>query len=75
MKIQAGAFKVHCLRLLSAVHDSHKEILITKRGKPMAKLVPVQEESKKPLFGFMKDSVIIKGDIVSPVGEKWFADE
>ena len=75
MKVQAGAFKVHCLRLLQEVHDSRKELLITKRGKPMAKLVPVSDGSHKPLFGFMKDSVIVKGDIVAPTGEKWSADE
>ncbi len=75
MNIQAGAFKAHCLRLLQEVHDSHKEVLITKRGKPMAKLVPVAEFLRKPLFGFMKDSVILKGDIVAPTGEKWSADE
>ncbi len=75
MKIQAGAFKAHCLRLLQEVHDSGREVLITKRGKPMAKLVPVGDETRRPLFGFMKDSVILKGDIVASSGEKWSADE
>lgn len=42
--IPAGAFKQGCLRILDEVAETHREVVITKRGKPVAKLVPVQPE-------------------------------
>ncbi len=74
MTISAGKFKAICLQLMDEVNENHEEIVITKHGKPVAKLVPVQE-GKKSLFGFLKNSVVIKGDIVGPTGIQWNADE
>jgi prevent-host-death family protein len=74
--ISAAQFKMHCLRLMDEVQKYRGEIIVTKHGKPVAKLVPVTEKQReRPLFGYMKGSVIIKGDIVGPTGEKWEADE
>lgn len=42
--IPAGAFKQGCLRILDQVAETHREVVITKRGKPVAKLVPVKDE-------------------------------
>lgn len=42
--IPAGVFKQGCLRILDEVAESHDEVVITKRGKPVARLVPVQRE-------------------------------
>lgn len=42
--IPAGAFKQGCLRILDEVAETHDEVVITKRGKPVAKLVPVKRE-------------------------------
>jgi prevent-host-death family protein len=70
----AGEFKVHCLKVMDEVQSKRQAVLITKRGKPVAKLVPVEKE-KDDIFGFMKGkgSIEIKGDIVSPVltPEEW----
>jgi prevent-host-death family protein len=70
----AGEFKVHCLKVMDEVQSKRQAVLITKRGKPVAKLVPVEEE-KDDIFGFMKGkgTVEIKGDIVSPIltPEEW----
>ena len=74
MKIAAGKFKAECLKLMDDVQNYHMEIIITKRDIPVAKLVPVNEVEEQPLFGFLKDSVKINGDIVEPVGEDWDAD-
>ena len=73
-QIGAGEFKAKCLRLLDEVERSRKEILITKRGRPVARLVPAGE-TQAPLFGRMKGTIEICGDIVSPAGEHWDADE
>jgi len=75
MNIPAGQFKAQCLKLMDNVRDSHEEIVITKFGKPIAKLVPMGTEPEKPLFGFLKDSVVIKQDIVAPTGEEWNVDQ
>ena len=75
MQIAAGAFKAKCLKLMRQVQKSHEEVVITKFGKPIAKLVPIEEQPPTPLFGIMKGSVSIRSDIGSPTGEKWEADE
>ncbi|HEY9721345.1 MAG TPA: type II toxin-antitoxin system Phd/YefM family antitoxin [Oscillatoriaceae cyanobacterium] len=72
-KVPAAEFKAKCLQLMDEVEARHVPIVITKRGKPIARLVPY-EEAASP-FGFMKGSVTILGDIVAPTGERWEADE
>jgi prevent-host-death family protein len=68
----AGAFKVHCLKVMDEVQSKRQAVLITKRGKPVAKLVPVGKE-KDDIFGFLKGKGKITGDIVSPIlsPEEW----
>ncbi|TMB13562.1 MAG: type II toxin-antitoxin system Phd/YefM family antitoxin [Deltaproteobacteria bacterium] len=45
--IPAGVFKQVCLRILDEVAETHREIVITKRGKPVARLVPVKQERER----------------------------
>jgi len=61
-------FKEQCMALL----DHIKDIIITKHGKPVAKLVPIQTDSVK-LIGSFKGKIKIKGDILS-TGVKWDAE-
>ncbi|MCA9407237.1 MAG: type II toxin-antitoxin system Phd/YefM family antitoxin [Candidatus Omnitrophica bacterium] len=76
MNISAGEFKAKCLKLMEKVRQNHEEIIITKFGKPMCKLVPLNEvREDRPLYGFLKDMVEIKGDIVGPLGEQWHAEK
>jgi prevent-host-death family protein len=69
----AGEFKTHCLQLIDEVNQSRVAIIVTKHGKPLAKLVPYSQEMV-PLFGCMQDSVVIHGNIVASTGEAWEAD-
>jgi len=69
----AGQFKAHCLKLMDQVQQTHEEIVITKHGQPVAKLVPVEDDSQTSIVGFMKDTVQVTGDIVSPIDEVWEA--
>ena len=73
--IAAGEFKAKCLSLLDEVQASRNEIVIPKRGRPVARLVPVEKELPEPLFGRMKGTGIICGDIISPIDEPWDANE
>ncbi len=59
----AGEFKTHCLAVMDEVQAKREPVVITKRGKPVAKLVPVDlEAGKDPIFGLLKDKITILGD-------------
>lgn len=72
-RIGAGEFKTHCLKLIDRVNQTKKSITITKHGKPMARLTPIEDETYS-LFGCLESSVKIKADIVEGIGEAWEAD-
>ena len=67
--IGAGDFKARCLKLLDIVAETRQSLIITKHGKPVAKLVPMPPETE--LFGALAGSVLKEGDIVSPLDEEW----
>jgi prevent-host-death family protein len=69
MEIKAGQFKAKCLELMDLVANRGEEIVITKRGKPVAKLVAVENASTLSPFGFMRGTVEIIGDILAPSDE------
>lgn len=73
MEIKAGEFKAKCLKLMDEVARTGEPVVITKRGKPVAKLVAVEPEPRKPLFGYMAGTVLFEGDIVSPIDVEWEA--
>ena len=71
MVIAAGKFKAQCLKIMDDVQKYHREVIITKYGKPVAKLIEAHPQKKDPLFGFLKDTVIIRDEIISPINEPW----
>jgi prevent-host-death family protein len=74
MEIPAGEFKAKCLQLMDRVARNREPIVITKRGKPVAKLVPPDEsEPRVPLFGYMAGTGDIRGDIVKMPRLEWSA--
>jgi prevent-host-death family protein len=72
MNIPAAIFKAECLKLMDEVARTGKRVVITKHGKPVAQLVPVPPQAES-LFGYMKNTLVIKVDIVSSTGESWSA--
>jgi len=64
--VAAGKFKTNCLAIMDEVKAKREPVLITKHGKPVAVLSPI-EEKDDPIFGFYKGKIEIKGDIVSPI--------
>jgi prevent-host-death family protein len=64
-KMAAGAFKANCLAVMDEVQSKRETVIITKRGKPVAKLVPVETQGDD-IFGFLRGKVRITGDVVSP---------
>ena len=64
-KMAAGLFKVHCLAVMDEVQAKRETVVITKHGKPVAKLVPA-EENRDDIYGFLKGKGTITGDLISP---------
>ena len=71
--VKASEFKAKCLALMDQVAKSGKSIVITKKGKPVAELVPHRAGKTRNPFGIWKNSVKITGDIVSPIDVEWEA--
>lgn len=71
-EIPAGEFKARCLALMDEVGQTGGEYVITKRGVPVARLLPARME-RRPLLGSLRGSVKTRGDIVSPLDEPWAA--
>jgi prevent-host-death family protein len=71
--IGAGEFKAKCLKILDEVQRQRKQVTILKRGKPVAKLIPVTERSAS-FVGSMKGSMEILGDILAPIDVEWEAN-
>jgi prevent-host-death family protein len=65
-QMPAGKFKARCLSVMDDVNATGEPVIITKRGTPVAKVVPVTSK-KQDLFGFMAGELKIVGDIESPV--------
>jgi prevent-host-death family protein len=61
----AGSFKIHCLSVMDEVKAKRETIVITKHGKPVAKLVPVEEGSDE-IYNFLVGKGAIAGDVISP---------
>ena len=68
----AGKFKTNCLAVMDEVKARREEVLITKHGEPVAKLVPVTA-GQDDIFGFFAGRGAITGDVVAPVlsSEEW----
>ena len=69
-RIAAGQFKAKCLALLDEVDSTGQTLIITKHGRPVAKLVPAHDEQPRSLLG----SVLREQDLVRPTGDSWSAE-
>jgi prevent-host-death family protein len=73
----AGEFKAKCLAVMAEVNSTGRPVLVTKRGKPLARIVPseepAQQESPESIFGCLRHMGTIAGDIVSSefTDEEW----
>ena len=65
-KMRASVFKAQCLKIMDKVQATGEPVVVTKRGKPVVKVIPAVPENEE-LFGFMKGRMKIVGDIMLPV--------
>ena len=71
--MKASEFKARCLKLMDEVAETGEEIVITKNGSPVSRLVPYRERPKS-LFGLDRGRMKIVGDIISPIDVEWEAE-
>ncbi|MDE2668657.1 MAG: type II toxin-antitoxin system prevent-host-death family antitoxin [Chloroflexota bacterium] len=71
--MKASEFKARCLALMDEVAESGEEIVITKHGKPVAKLAPCEVQSIS-WFGRDRDGIVMYDDLIEPVGVEWEAE-
>lgn len=68
--IAAGEFKAKCLGILDEVSETCQEVIVTKRGQPIAKVIPFRAPAKRSFFGRLKGIIEIVGDpddLINPV--------
>lgn len=71
-RIAISKFKATCSSLLDRVKETGQPVLITRRGEPIAQVVPPPAPRDTPAvsaFGSMAGSMKILGDIVEPLGD------
>jgi len=71
--VKATEFEANCLALLDEVARTGEGLVITKDGKPVADLVPHQQQTNRNARGILKGELIITGDIMSPIDVEWDA--
>lgn len=73
--IPAGEFKARCLQVMDEVQRQGEPVVVTKRGKPVVKLVPAGRPARE-IFDCLKGQFEIVGDIVGPItpGADWEYD-
>ncbi len=72
MNIPAATFKAQCLKLMDEVARTGQAVVITKHGRPVAQLAPVPAQPRS-MFGYMKHTVQIRGDVMAPSADRWSA--
>jgi len=70
--IPAAQFKAECLKLMDQVEKTRQPVIITKHGRPVAQLGPVPAKAAS-LFGYMKNTMRIRGDVMEPLEPQWSA--
>jgi prevent-host-death family protein len=73
--IGAAAFKAKCLELMDRVRETREEFVVTKHGRPVAKLVPYDPPGRTGAFwGSMKGTVLRYDRPFDPVDGAWFSE-
>jgi len=73
--VSTSELKANCSKVVGRVAQQRTPVVITKHGRPVAKLVPVSDEDAPSLFGFARGEVTIHGDIIDPLDVRWEAAE
>lgn len=72
--VSAADFKTHCLQLMDRVQRERTEVVVTRYGRPVARLVPYEPAETVSPFGVLRGTVTFHGDVVAPLDVAWEAD-
>lgn len=72
-EIPATEFKAKCLSLMEDVMSKHRSFTVTKRGKPVARLVPIDEKPSE-FIGSLRGLVLRSDRLTEPTGDAWEAE-
>ena len=64
--IAAGEFKARCLQIMDQVAKGKQAVIVTKRGKPVVRIVPIDAAEQETTFGCLAGQLEIVGDIEGP---------
>jgi prevent-host-death family protein len=71
LRLPAAEFKAKCLGLMDHVRETGAEYVVTKHGRPVAKLVPYTPPKKASFFGSMKGTVLRYDRPFDPIDDEW----
>ena len=71
MNIDIAEFTANCLKWIDEVATTHQRLVISVGGKPLVEVAPIVDERPNSLFGYMKGTVTILGDIINVPHEPW----
>jgi prevent-host-death family protein len=74
--VPIGELKVHCYKILEQARKDNKKLIITKRGNPIAEIIPTPiKPEKRSLLGSLQDKAKINGDLLEPIDVRWEAED
>jgi prevent-host-death family protein len=69
-----STFKAHALQMIDTVATEHESIIITRHGKPLAKVIPFKSSEKNSTPGKLAETLLFEKDIITPLPEsEWEA--
>ncbi len=75
MEISVEKLQLELVQLLDELVKHPDELIITIKGKPVARLIPYSKKPEPtPVFGYLKDTIAFYGDVISSIDENWEAD-
>jgi prevent-host-death family protein len=73
--VGSAEFKAHCLQLVDHVKEARAEYLVTRHGRPVARLVPVDGDARMSPLGSMRGTVLVYDRPFDPVPAAWSLDQ
>jgi prevent-host-death family protein len=73
-EVSTSQLKARCSEIVEQVASRRDSIVVTRRGRAVARLVPIEEKGeRRSLFGFARGSITVRGDLLEPIEVGWEA--
>jgi prevent-host-death family protein len=71
--VTATELKIRCAEVLERVTVEHRAVTVTKRGKPVARIIPITADAPSSLVGYARGGIKVTGDLLAPLDVDWEA--